>query len=124
MATVSWVTSETGHRCTRHGKSFPRGEVCRECVDDPGPPPQTIESAAAGPLPDRIAALREKAQQLWDYYVDRIDGDDAGLAIKAVAEHTKIIRLAEELEDRVESRAHDLTLIEHERAMAGLRRAN
>jgi len=65
-----------------------------------------------------------RAEALWTYYESNIGGDNAGLAIKATSEHTKLMRLALEYADRRESREFDRELLAHEREMAGLRSPN
>lgn len=118
---MNWVTTETGHRCRAHGVSFDRGEVCGQCIEDPGPAPTSESDIDQTSLSQRIAECATKAASLWSLYETHRDGDDPGIAIKAAAEHTKLFRLALEFADRRESREHDLVLLRHEREMSGVR---
>jgi len=118
---VNWVTTEFGHRCKLHNVSFARGEVCGQCNDDPGPPPTSSVEHDDTALVAIISKSLARAESLWSYYETNISSDDAGLAIKATSEHTKLLRLALEYADRHESRQFDRELLAHEREMAGLR---
>lgn len=121
---MNWVTTEFGHRCNKHGVTFARGDVCRECINDPGPAPTGTVEHNDSDLASIIAKTMTRAESLWTYYENNIGGDNAGLAIKATSEHTKLLRIALEYADRRESREFDRELLAHEREMAGLRNAN
>jgi hypothetical protein len=121
---VNWVTTETGHRCRLHGTAFSRGDVCEHCVNDPGPSPTSAIEHSDSDLAAIVGKCMSRAESLWTYYESHINGDDAGLAIKATSEHTKLMRLALEYADRRESRELDRELLAHEREMAGLRNPN
>lgn len=118
---MNWATTEFGHRCKLHGTTFARGEVCQQCIDDPGPSPNSAVEHSDHDLAAIISKAMMRAESLWTYYETNISGEDAGLAIKATSEHTKLLRLALEYADRRESREFDRELLNHEREMAGLR---
>lgn len=115
----------TGRHCDRHNVDYERGEVCHECVTDPGDAP-SAESGDAEyqrKLLARINELRTRARKLWRIADELLEGTerDVNVACKAVAEHTKLERLAEELQDKHDNREHDLRLIRHEEAMSKVR---
>jgi hypothetical protein len=119
------VDTPTGRHCERHDVDYERGEVCHQCVTDPGDAPggERDDAAYQRTLLARINELRTRARKLWRVADDLLDGTDRDVnaACKAAAEHTKIERLAEELQDKYDNREHDLRLIRHEEAMSKVR---
>jgi hypothetical protein len=127
---VSWVTTATGHHCDRHGTDFRRGEVCHECTTDPGDADETYHAEYDRKLAARIAEYQSAARTLMrvgkellgepcQHGVKATDRDVAA-ACKAMAEATKLFRLAEERQEILDNREHELTLIAHDNEMAGI----
>ena len=122
------VDTATGRHCTRHDVDVERGEVCHQCVTDPADAPRgqpddaTYQRAARA----RVSEFRARARKLWRIADELLEGTDRDVAAacKAVAEHTKLERLAEEIEDKVDGREHELRLIRHEEAMSRVRDAH
>lgn len=124
-----WTDTADGHHCTRHQETFKRGEVCHGCVTDPGEAPGAV---AADPeyqrqLRARINEYQSRARTCWRKVVELDEGEsrrEENTAVKWSAEAVKWARLAEERQDILDNRDHDMTLIRHEEAMSGLRRGN
>jgi hypothetical protein len=125
---VYWTDTADGHRCTRHNLEFRRGEVCQRCVADPGDEIGGIEfdeQEVAG-LKSRIAELRSKARTMWRIAEELLGGTDrdCAAACKVTAEHTKLLRLAEELQAKVDGYVRDDRLVRKEAQMSGQRKRN
>jgi hypothetical protein len=122
------VDTPTGRHCTRHDVDYERGEVCHQCVTDPADAPggESGDAEYQRTLRARISELRSRARKLWRVADDLLDGSerDVSTACKAVAEHTKLERLAEELQDKHDNREHELRLIRHEEAMSKVRNSH
>lgn len=125
---ASWVTTAEGHHCTRHNVGFLRGEVCHECTTDPGDADETFHAEYDRKLAARIgeyrsgaAAFKRAALSLIGDPGDEGTDRDVAAACKAMAEATKLFRLAEERQEILDNREHELALIAHEREMSGLR---
>jgi hypothetical protein len=121
---VYWVDTPSGHRCTRHNQEFLRGEVCPACVADPGDAPSGLEqdeSEVSG-LRERIHELRNKARTMWRIAEELLEGTDrdASAGCKVAAEHTKLLRLAEELQQRVDEYTRDDRLVRKAEKLAGV----
>ena len=123
-----WQDTADGHHCDRHGTDFRRGETCHECVTDPGDGEQTYHAEYDRKLAARIAEYRSSAKMLTRVAAELLGepGDegtdrDVAAACKAMAEATKLYRLAEERQEVLDSREHDLTLCAHEERMSTLR---
>ena len=128
---ASWVTTAEGHHCTRHNVGFLRGEVCHECTTDPGDADDTFHAEYDRKLAARISDYQSTARTLMrvgkellgepcQHGIKATDRDIAA-ACKAMAEATKLFRLAEERQEILDNREHELALIAHEREMSGLR---
>ena len=117
-----------GHRCDRHGSDFLRGEVCSDCAFDPGEDEQTFHAEYDRKLAVRIGEYRSNALAL-TRVAKKLLGDpgdegterDVAAACKAMAEATKLFRLAEERQEIIDNREHDLTLCAHEERMSAHR---
>lgn len=123
-----WTDTTDGHHCTRHDFAFKRGEVCHQCVVDPGEAPGGVADNPAYhvALAARISEYASRSRICWSEVDELRKGTDrdANAAAKWSAEAVKWARLAEERQDVLDNREHDLELIRHEREMAGLRRGN
>lgn len=124
-----WTDTADGHHCTRHDFAFKRGEVCHQCVVDPGEAPGGLADNPAYhvALAARISEYESRSRTCWRKVTELDEGEskrEGHEAVKWSAEAVKWARLAEERQDVLDNREHDLELIRHEREMAGLRRGN
>jgi hypothetical protein len=117
-----WQDTDDGHYCTVHDYAFKRLEVCHECVTADGfdGSPAPIAQYDVKQLA-RIAEYRSTARELKRVGLEMCCGTDrdANAGIKLIAESTKLFRLAEERQEVLDNREHDLVLIRHEEAMSG-----
>jgi hypothetical protein len=69
----------------------------------------------------RIAEYRSTARELKRVGLELCCGTDrdGNVGIKLIAESTKLFRLAEERQETLDNREHDLELIRHEQEMSG-----
>jgi hypothetical protein len=122
---VYLVDTADGRRCTRHNIDVELGEVCHQCVTDPADAPggEQDDAPYQRALLARINELRARARKIWRIADGLFDGTDRDVnsACKATAEHIKLERLAEELQDKYDNREHHLRLIRHEEAMSKVR---
>lgn len=126
QASERWERRGDAYRCRVHGVEFARGEVCIECVDDPGDAPASDPGAASahdkelarreGELRTLVKKLRRKASALLDGGVAK----DLHVVAKLLAEATKMERLAWENRERRAQREHERLAIVHEREMSGI----
>ena len=117
---MNWVPHEDGHRCTRHGETFRRGEVCQRCVTDPPPPLDGDDDDVADPeLEALYNEIRTREKKLWRIGEEHLDsgGRDVQTGVKVVAECTKLARLALEIRDRLTTKRDLATLIKKYRAL-------
>lgn len=126
---VYWTDNADGHHCTRHNFTFKRGEVCHQCIVDPGAAPGVVADNPAYQiaLAARINEYQSRARTCWRKVAELDEGEskrEENVAVKWSTEAVKWARLAEERQDILDNREHDLELIRHEREMAGLRRGN
>jgi DNA-binding MarR family transcriptional regulator len=126
---VYWTDTADGHHCTRHNYTFKRGEVCHECVTDPGDElGHVVESTEyQRQLRARVSEYQSRARTCWRKVME-LDEDgtarEENVAVKWSAEAVKWSRLAEEMQKQLDDREHELTLLRHEREMSGRRRGN
>jgi hypothetical protein len=120
---VYWVDTPSGHRCTRHNKEFERGEVCYDCAAEPADPADAPIAEYDRKLAARIEEYKATARTLKRVGLELCEneGRDVTTGVKAIAESTKLFRLAEERQEVLDNREHELRLIKHEREMSGLR---
>lgn len=118
-----WTDTADGHHCNRHNVAFRRGETCHECVTDPGEGEQAYHAEYDRKQAARIDEYRARARKLVRVADELLEGTDRDVAAacKAIAEATKLERLAEERQEVLDSREHDLTLCAHEERMSTLR---
>lgn len=114
------------YRCRIHACEFERGEVCLDCIDEPGPMPG--EQIGDETEHDRELARREAhmfslGKAAHRYAREKMKEDPADAA-KLLAEGTKLIRAANEIRERRAQREHERNAILHERQMSGLRGAH
>jgi hypothetical protein len=123
---VYWTDTADGHHCTRHDFAFQRGEVCHECVTDPGDAPgqqiddpeyQRLLCARVNEYRCNARAARRRAEELYR-------ASEWSCAAKFEDTAIKWARLAEEQQGSLDGRAHDLKLIRHEEVMSGQRKGN
>lgn len=120
---MNWAPHEDGHRCTRHGETFARGEVCQACVIEPGPAPTGVEDSAVDREKQLLEAeLREDGKILKRLAVSLGDGTpiEQALATKYWDLHFKAIRLWNDIRQPRIDAERDERLVEHDREMAGL----
>lgn len=121
-----WIDTADGHHCTRHDFKFLRGEVCHECVTDPGDPPGAVadDPEYQRALRARINEYETRERACWRR-AEGLDGArEENIAVKWSTEAVKWARLKEESRNKLDQRAHNLDLIRHEEVMSGLRRGN
>lgn len=121
---MHWTDTPEGHRCLRHGLEFDRGDVCHRCVDDPGDAITGIADEDVAELRTRISEYRANSRTcLRECNRLRRDGTarDGALAVKWNDAAIKWARLAEERQEVLDSRDHDMRLIRHEQEMSGVR---
>jgi hypothetical protein len=112
------------HYCKVHSFRFDRGDVCLDCIDDPGEMPDSDPGDETEH--DRELARREQEWRSQVKFLRRtgrelILANDTGGGAKLIAEATKLDRLATENRERRAQREHERNTIQHEREMAGLR---
>lgn len=115
------------YRCRKHHLEFERGEVCLDCVDEPGDMPG--ETIGVETEHDRELARREihcftLAKAAHRIARETMKDGDVGDAAKLLAEGTKLLRVANEIRERRAQREHENNAIRHEREMSGLRGAH
>ncbi len=124
-----WVDlPDGGKHCPNHDQTFARGRVCTVCrvAGNPGIEITEIDNEHDQDIYLEEAALDEEAKfwrrgarELWE-------GTplERNTAVKAADTGLKFTRLRLEMREKRANREHDRQLIQHERAMAGLRRGN
>ncbi len=124
---MNWEPTADGHHCKRHDHAFRRGEVCQQCISDPG----DDEVPDSADVDSEIAALAgeysSRSKRLWREVVELLDdgtAQDKNTACKLSAESAKWERLALEAKDKISQRKHLREAMAHERAMSGLRGHN
>jgi hypothetical protein len=122
---VYWTDTPDGHLCSRHDFAFKRGEVCHQCITDPPPSVDGIEQdeSEVAELRARVSDVRSKSRTVWRRVTDLLDGTDREIALglKALAEYTKLERLGDERQNKLDEYVRDDRLIRREREMAGIR---
>lgn len=124
---MNWEPTADGHRCTRHGIEFPRGEVCNSCTTDPGDDASTTTSDVIDKeIAARAAEYTTRARRLWRECDEMLDGTpmDKIQAVKLSSDSVKWERLALEALDKLSARKHLREAMAHEVAMSGLRGPN
>lgn len=122
-----WQDTADGHYCPKHDQAFKRLDTCTQCVSD-----NATENAPRAAsdydqrLAQRISSYQTRARKLRclaDGLYENADGDYHAFntGAKLDAEATRLDRLAEERQEVLDNREHDLQLIRHEREMSGLR---
>lgn len=136
VATTSaqqWVRHGRGYKCVRPGHesaTFEVGEVCPFCASETGEDPLDQledESPEDRSLRADVNAFRGRARMLFNEgkaLIKEGTGRDKAAGAKLVAESIKYERLANDIAEKLASRAHDRKLMNHEKLMAGLRKAN
>ncbi len=124
---MNWESTADGHRCTRHGIEFPRGEVCHPCTTDPGDDASTATSDTIDKqLAAEAAEFKSRARKMWRICDEMLDGmpSEQIQAAKLSAEAVKWERLSTETKDKLSARKHLREAMAHEVAMSGLRGPN
>lgn len=123
-----WTDTASGHHCTRHDFTFLRGEVCHRCITDPGEAPGGVveDPEYQQALRARISEYESRSRVCWRKVAELDEGTEReeNVAVKWSTEAVKWARLAEERQEVLDRRDHNLDLIRHEREMSGLRRGN
>ena len=121
-----WTDTADGHHCTRHDFAFCRGEVCHQCVTDPPPAPDGIETdeAEVSALRGRVNEYRCNSRGALRKSEELYERDEWNTAAKYEDTAIKWARLAEEQQTRLDEYVRDDRLIKREREMAGLRSSN
>ena len=119
-----WIAKDGGHHCTAHDVQFARGEVCRACCDDPGPP---IVADNDAHVDDQTmiaeAECREVSRKLLAMAED-LAKKDKNLAVKAYDTYLKTLRTWKELHAQRVQVESDERLREHDARINGLRKRN
>jgi len=120
---VHWIPDGDGRRCPDHGKRFPLGEPCPDCVTAELPPPEAIEAAEADhELEEYEGEVRQFAIGARSAAIKLLAGIDPQPAVAAKWGdiYLKSMRLVGEMRDRRLTREDDIREMEHEREMSGL----
>ena len=119
---------DLGHYCNAHSYWFARGEVCRNCTEDPGPPIKVESSTVV----DRDAVLAEAevrqlardTKKLSESLTSSGNEREIAVGLKAADTYLKAMRLWREMHaERMQAESDD-RLREHDARMAGLRGSN
>ncbi len=124
---MNWQSTADGHHCTRHDVAFKRGEVCQDCVADPGEDEVQLSADVDQEIAKLANEFTSRARTLWREAVTLLDegtAQDKSVACKLSAESAKWERLALEAKDKVSQRKHLREAMAHEREMSGMRGHN
>ena len=117
---MNWTLEGDKQQC-KHG-AFPEGEVCAACITELEEDETSADDRVIRELAGREASMRALAKKCHRVGNKLLEGTDRDItaAVKAIAEGTKLERLALEMFERRTNIERDRDLIRHDRQMAGL----